>query len=245
MKKSIALAAGLLGILVPTAFGFSNDGSSLERIPDRWTVETNSTVVFTVSFTNAEAVPLHGFYFADQIPTGLNVQTLGVFLNGQSVTNYVFVSGQDGDVVAGCTPWRWILEQPPAFGESNSVPAGGRVQIFYSVSSQVAGTFVLPLFMWAGYDTAATNAAFGYSEDTFAQSVNFLAAAPTSSLAMVASTNGLSLQISSAAGCSFVIQASTNLMDWISIGTNVAPFSFTDSDAAGFTARFYRAVWVP
>jgi uncharacterized repeat protein (TIGR01451 family) len=245
MKNSFVLLAGFLVILPAAAFGYSNDGSSLVRIPDRWTVATNSTVVFRVSFTNAEPVPLHGFYFADQIPSGLDVRTVGVSINGQSITNYTFVCGQDGDVLPGCTPWRWILEQPPLFAESNSIPAGGQVQIDFSVSSSISGTYILPLFTWAGFDSGSTNAAFGYSEDASAQSLNFIASAPTASLAMVASSNGFSLQLASQVGCSYVIQASTNLVDWTSISTNVAPFAFTDPNASNFATRFYRAVWVP
>ena len=38
------------------------------------------------------------------------------------------------------------------------------------------------------------------------------------------------------------IEYSSNLVNWVSIYTNTAPFSFTDSTAAGAPTRFYRAV---
>ncbi|HEV2318500.1 MAG TPA: DUF11 domain-containing protein, partial [Verrucomicrobiae bacterium] len=39
-----------------------------------------------------------------------------------------------------------------------------------------------------------------------------------------------------------IIQASTNLVNWVNVATNSAPFTFTDTNAPGFHARFYRAV---
>jgi uncharacterized repeat protein (TIGR01451 family) len=39
-----------------------------------------------------------------------------------------------------------------------------------------------------------------------------------------------------------VIQASTNLVSWVNIATNTAPFIYTDTVAPGYPARFYRAV---
>ncbi|MGN6642688.1 MAG: hypothetical protein ACTHKU_06775, partial [Verrucomicrobiota bacterium] len=39
-----------------------------------------------------------------------------------------------------------------------------------------------------------------------------------------------------------VIQASTNLSNWVPVYTNLPPFTFTDPNAASYPARFYRAV---
>ena len=51
--------------------------------------------------------------------------------------------------------------------------------------------------------------------------------------------------VSGDAGQQYVIQASTNLLDWDSLQTNVAPFQFTDTNAAGFDQRYYRAFYLP
>jgi hypothetical protein len=56
------------------------------------------------------------------------------------------------------------------------------------------------------------------------------------------------LSLSGLAGKTYVLQATTNLVDWTSISTNVAGsdlFNLTDSDAAGMPYRFYRAVEQP
>ncbi len=56
------------------------------------------------------------------------------------------------------------------------------------------------------------------------------------------------LQVSGVAGVKYVLQASTNLMNWISLSTNVpssSPFYLVDPNATNFTARFYRVFQQP
>ena len=44
------------------------------------------------------------------------------------------------------------------------------------------------------------------------------------------------------AGIPYVVQASTNLLDWVALQTNTAPFNFTDPNAGKFAKRFYRVL---
>lgn len=48
------------------------------------------------------------------------------------------------------------------------------------------------------------------------------------------------LNVSGVPKYQYVVQASTNLMDWTSVQTNTAPFTFVDSNASQFQQRFYR-----
>jgi hypothetical protein len=48
--------------------------------------------------------------------------------------------------------------------------------------------------------------------------------------------------VSGTPGSQYVVQASTNLVNWVSVETNTAPFTFVDVNAAQFTHQFYRAV---
>jgi len=60
------------------------------------------------------------------------------------------------------------------------------------------------------------------------------------------STNALfQFNISGTSGFSYIAQASTNLVDWVSLKTNVSPFTFTDANAVMLPNRFYRAVYLP
>lgn len=56
------------------------------------------------------------------------------------------------------------------------------------------------------------------------------------------------LQLSTVAGQSYVFQASTDLLHWDSLSTNLAPSNITiylDSNATNFPARYYRALELP
>ena len=60
------------------------------------------------------------------------------------------------------------------------------------------------------------------------------------------STNGtFQFSLTGTPGQTNIIQASTNLVNWIPIYTNVNPFLFTDPYASNYPVRFYRALLVP
>ena len=42
----------------------------------------------------------------------------------------------------------------------------------------------------------------------------------------------------------YIVQATTNLTNWISIQTNKVPYTFTDPQATNFSLRFYRALFL-
>jgi hypothetical protein len=244
--KRTALTSGVLALLVPAVFGFSNDGSPVSRSLAPSVALTNSLVTVTVTATNAGSNTWRGFWYADQVPSALVVCPLEVTLNGRAVTNYTFETGQDGDVCPGCTPHRCVLETPPALAETNPVPPRSAVRIVFTISSSSPGAFNLEQFQWVGYDSSQSNAVFGCSESADRMTVNFLSA-PVSPplLAGQLSTNGLRLDLAGLGGASYVIQASTNLSQWQPLVTNTAPFSFTDTASDALTHRFYRGLWRP
>ncbi len=59
------------------------------------------------------------------------------------------------------------------------------------------------------------------------------------------STNGqFQFDILGVTGLNYSVQASTNLIDWVPLGTNVSPFTFLDTNAPLFPQRFYRSVFM-
>ena len=58
----------------------------------------------------------------------------------------------------------------------------------------------------------------------------------------VRSAGAFSFTVAGISGQKYVVQASTNLQDWIPVQTNMAPFSFIDRNAAKFSQRYYRTM---
>lgn len=230
------------------AFGFSTDSSSMLAISvDQNLALTNSPITVTVAFTNRSPNALQGFYYVDQLPTVLEPNLLRVKLNGQSITNCTIESGQEGDVYPDYTPQRYILELPPDFTPTNPVPEQGVVEIVYSISSSTPGTFSIQDFNWAGFDPIDTNVFFGYSEPGNQQTISFITADTPPSLYVPdsSSTNGFTVGIIGVPGYSYVVEASTNLQNWSSIATNIAPFELKANDESPSKHRFFRAFHLP
>jgi hypothetical protein len=64
----------------------------------------------------------------------------------------------------------------------------------------------------------------------------------SSTLKMTA--GGFNIQLSGPSGSNYVIEASTDLKNWVPISTNAAPsgiVSYMDTDATNYPSRFYRA----
>jgi hypothetical protein len=190
-QKTLSLVLCASGLSISAALGFSTDPSSLARNFGTTSATTNAPIVVTATFSNGGAFALRGFWYAEQIPSGLKVTVLGLRLNGQSVANYTFESGLDSDVYPGCTPYRWVLERPTGFTENNPVSANATVQVQYSITSPTVGSFNLQQFDWAGYNPANTNASFGYSESSDAQSVGFNAGSPPAYPILTLATSGM------------------------------------------------------
>jgi uncharacterized repeat protein (TIGR01451 family) len=56
---------------------------------------------------------------------------------------------------------------------------------------------------------------------------------------------GFQLSITNDPGAYVVIQASSNLLTWLPVWTNLAPYTFTNFDSTNYQQRFYRAVVGP
>lgn len=156
------------------ALAFTSHNTSLTRAFENTCALVDTPVQVTIAFTNHESADLHGFIFTEHIPDDLAVTTTAVRVSGIPVTNYIFETGLTDDVHEGCVPRRWTLELPPAFAETNPVPAGADVSIAYALSGTEAGSFGLDDYNWSASYTAGTNPAFGYSEEADGQDLILL-----------------------------------------------------------------------
>ena len=176
--KAWRWAAASLACWLPAAdaFGFSSGGSPVTRTLSGMLSLPDAPVVVTATFTNSGTNVVRGFFYSDQVPAELTVAPLGVKLDGQSVTNYTFEHGGEGDLYGGYVPWRWVLETPPGLPETNGIAPGSCVQVLYMLSCSNAGSFRFPYFSWAAREADSTNTVFGFGESM--QRVTFVAPDP-------------------------------------------------------------------
>jgi len=80
------------------------------------------------------------------------------------------------------------------------------------------------------------------SQAQFIITTNLLFSSP------VYSGGAFQAQFSAATGYTYVLQASTDFVNWVSVSTNVpstTPFQLSDPGAANFRSRFYRVLQLP
>jgi Fibronectin type III domain len=114
---------------------------------------------------------------------------------------------------------------------STDIPfATNRVLTLNNIAANQAGTYSVNVSNDAGMITNLTI---------------YLAVYPTAAATLTPATiagGPFSFNISGVPGFSYIVQGSTNLVDWESMQTNLAPFVFTDPDVNVYSQRFYRTL---
>lgn len=109
--------------------------------------------------------------------------------------------------------------------------------VVYHADSTNAGVYSLRITNGVG-STVSSNANLTVQIPTITNTIYFV----SSGLAL--SADGFRIQLAGPSGSNFVIQASANLTDWISLSTNPAPAGsviYLDTSATTNAVRFYRA----
>lgn len=124
--------------------------------------------------------------------------------------------------------------------------SGGFITTVVNLPSSASGQSVQ--FKWrCGSDSS--NSGQGWFVDTINMMAITCCPVPTPPLINSASesNNQFRLTLLGTPGSNYVLQASTNLAttNWVTLGTNPAPFSFIDTNGTLFPQRFYRALIAP
>lgn len=109
--------------------------------------------------------------------------------------------------------------------------------VINQANSSNAGIYALRITNGIG-SAVSSNATLTVLSPTITNAIDFV----TSGLALNA--DGFQIQLSGPSGSNFVIQASADLKNWVSISTNPAPtgsVSYLDTSAKTNAVRFYRA----
>ena len=143
-----------------------------------------------------------------------------VAMVGQTKTLSVTATG------TGALKYQW------KFNGANLSSAVSSVLALSKVATNQAGT----------YSVMVSNSA-GSTNSTATLTVYATAAASLTSTAHAAGQ--YALIVAGVPGYNYVVQASTNMVNWVPVQTNAAPFTFVDTNASQFGQRFYRSVYAP
>jgi fibronectin type 3 domain-containing protein len=93
-------------------------------------------------------------------------------------------------------------------------------------------------FAATAFDSIGNESDFS-NETTVTVSATNISVAPTMS-AVTLSAGQFGFIVNGEVGRTYIVQASTDLVNWVTVQTNAAPFTFVDSETTNFTRRFYR-----
>lgn len=97
----------------------------------------------------------------------------------------------------------------------------------------------------ATYYFSATTVDGAGNQSDYATEASYTVPLVAASLGSAAQANGqFSFAVGGATGATYVVEASSDLLNWTALQTNTAPFLFVDPAATQYPSRFYRAVAV-
>jgi len=95
------------------------------------------------------------------------------------------------------------------------------------------------------YYFAATAVDSSGVESPFSNEAVYNVPAAAASLAALPGSAGqFNFSVSGVFGYQYVVQTSTDLVNWVSVQTNTAPFTFTDTNAGQLPQCFYRTFYL-
>jgi hypothetical protein len=177
-------------------------------------------------------------------PGSLWNMTLAVTNYGPSISSNAFVAD-----TLPMSPGVTLLSSNFSFGSVTSF-GGNLIWNLGNLPVNAGGTLTLNLQANSAgvYTNSASVSAATTDPNPDDDSIMVIAtvgypSAPTISPLLVHGRNGgIQLSVTNDAGATVIIQASTNLVTWLPIATNLAPFTFTNFDNTNFQSRFYRAL---
>ena len=213
------------------------------------TAKTNSSVgSYPITITKGSLVSAdYSLKFTNGVLTvtkadtaALLSTTLNPALTNQNITFAAKVNPLGAAVLPPTGVIQFKSNGTNKLGNSVSVSSGMAYLTVLAVSLGQANTVIT-----AEYSDPAGN--FNSSTNSLTQNIVTVVAPPPSKLSLAPSfANGnVTAQITGVAGQTYVIQASADLIHWISISTNIADaagaISLVDTNAVAFPSRFYRA----
>lgn len=147
-----------------------------------------------------------------------------------TLTQPAFANGQYSFHVEGVDGYQYIIERSTNLTDWAEVQ---QVTAPFTFVDTNAGRFGQCFYRTRGFFPIVTSYS-GLTANTTISPAKAILSQP------VYANGQCSFNVSGTSGLQYVVQASTDLVNWVSLQTNTAPFSFTDANAGSFSQRFYR-----
>ena len=194
--------------------GFAADNAISMTTPAT-NVLVNSNVIYTIGLTNYGPSSSSNVLVLDTLPSGVTVVAITNTLAGSSV-----------DATASQVSWNL-----------GTLATGAGAQLTLTLRSATVQTLLNSAVV------RATILDLNQDDDSASVAVNVVSSLPPPQvLAKSVSGGAFHLTISNPDNSTVIIQASTNLVNWVNVYTSALPsITFTDSIQTNYHDRFYRA----
>jgi subtilase family serine protease len=180
-------------------------------------------------------------------PGALWHTTLAVTNYGPSISSNVFVADS-----LPLTPGVTLISSNTTLGSITNY-GGSLIWSLGNLQVGAGGSMTLNFLVnnTGLYTNSASVIAATVDPNSDDDSVNVIASVSVSTPPVIVprlipgSGGAFQLSVTNDAGANVVIQGSTNLVTWVPVYTNIAPFTFTNFDTTNYQKRFYRAVVGP
>ena len=191
--------------------GFPAD-NALSMTASATNVLTNGIIVFTIGMTNYGPSTSSNVLVSDSLPSGVTL------LSTNSTIGSVTRSGLN------------------EFWSIGTLAPNSGAQLTLTMSSSSVGAVFNSAIVQA--DTLDPNS----DDNSASATVNVVGSMPPPQVSAISVGGGtFQLTVASPTTSTVIIQASTNLVNWVNIYTNTPPFIFSDSISTNYHDRFYRA----
>jgi len=145
---------------------------------------------------------------------------------------------------------RVLKNKPVVFGVAVTGQAPFKYQWKFNGTNlvgQTGATLTIPaanVSNSGAYMVQVSNSA-GVTNSSLAMLTVFTNTIPTIVTPVVPQAGQFSFQVPAEAGLKYVVEATTDFQNWTPVLTNTAPFTFTETNAASYTQRYYRSRYLP
>jgi len=147
-------------------------------------------------------------------------------------------------VAAFAAPGSVSVGQAVTFTNLSSTPGSAIANLLWDLGAGIPSSVTNPVYTYTRPGTYRVSLVVWNTQGRAARTEGFInVSVPSPGLSHPAFSNGhMVFGVSGATNYGYIVQGSTDLINWVNLQTNPAPFVFTDSVASEFPWRFYRVV---